>query len=153
MANLMRQGYQVYLPRFVKSFRCGGQLRDRVLPLFPRYLFVRLIEGRQPLGPMRSTVGVAGVVRFGAGYAVVPDHVIQALWARADESTGLHRLSVAPKLTNGASVRVTAGPFEGVEGVFQREAGADRVVVLLRLLGQEVPVCVPAECVRPDRVA
>jgi hypothetical protein len=42
-------------------------------------------------------------------------------------------------------VRISQGAFDGLEGLFERAAGADRVVVLLRLLGQNAPVCVPAD--------
>jgi transcriptional antiterminator RfaH len=146
-ANLVRQGYQVYLPRLVQLVLRRRQRRERIVPLFPRYLFLRLQEGIQPLGPVRSSVGVAGVVRFGCRYAVVGDEVIRRLQARADPITGLHRLSRPAPPVAGTPVQITAGPFDGLEGIFQREDGAERVVVLLKLLGQETPVRVPAEWV------
>ena len=145
--NLERQGYEVYLPRVVQSVLRAGRPQERVAPLFPRYLFLRLNEGLQPLAPAASTVGVAGIVRFGSRYPVVPDKVIRDLQARAEPGSGLHRLSCGPRLTAGSSVRIRLGPFDGLEGVFEREAGADRVVVLLRLLGQEATVCVPVESI------
>jgi len=139
--NLDRQGYDVYLPRALQAVRSGGRWRDRIVALFPRYLFLRLNEGLQALTPVRSTLGVAGVVRFGARYTIVPDQVICELRARADPVSGLHRLSCRSRLFAGAAVRISTGPFEGLEGVFERQAGADRVVVLLRLLGQNASVC------------
>ena len=84
-ANLERQGYQVYLPRLAQSVLGRHPRRERITPLFPRYLFLRLREGSQPLGPVRSSVGVRGVVRFGFRYAVVADDVICRLQARADD--------------------------------------------------------------------
>jgi len=48
-------------------------------------------------------------------------------------------------------VRISTGPFEGLEGVFERQAGADRVVVLLRLLGQNASVCVSIDSVLLSR--
>jgi transcriptional antiterminator RfaH len=149
-ANLERQGYEVYLPRLVQSVSWRRERRERIVPLFPRYLFLRLQEGSQPLGPVRSSVGVAGVVRFGCHYAVVDDEVIRGLHASADPVTGLHRLSRPAPLVAGATVQIAAGPFDGLEGIFQREDGAERVVVLLKLLGQETPVRVPADWVLPQ---
>jgi transcriptional antiterminator RfaH len=148
--NLTRQGYDVYLPRLVQAVRWRQQRRERIVPLFPRYLFLHLREGFQPLGPVRSSVGVSGVVRFGCRYAVVADEVICHLQARADPMTGLHRLAVAAPLVAGAAVRIATGPFDGLDGIFQREDGAERVVVLLRLLGQDTPVRVPAEWILPE---
>jgi len=146
-SNLQRQGYEVYYPRLNKPVRQSERWLDRVVALFPRYLFLRLDEGRQSLTPVRSTKGVAGVVRFGFSYAVVPDRVIGDLRARADTETGLHRLSRTLVLTPGAPVRVSMGPFEGLEGVFERAAGSDRVIVLLKLLGQVAKVKVPMDSV------
>jgi len=147
--NLERQGYEVYLPRLVQSVRWRQQRRERIVPLFPRYLFLHLREGSQPLGPVRSSVGVSGVVRFGCRYAVVADEVICHLQARADPLTALHRLTGPARLVTGAAVRIATGPFDGLEGIFQREDGAERVVVLLNLLGRDTPVRVPAEWILP----
>jgi transcriptional antiterminator RfaH len=145
--HLARQHYEVYLPQVAQTVRRTGRRVERVGPLFPRYLFLRLREGEQALAPAAATVGVCGIVRFASRYAVVPEGVIHDLRGRADPVTGLHRISCVPKLEPGAAVRIRLGPFEGLEGVFERAAGAERVVVLLQLLGQNAPVCVPAESV------
>jgi transcriptional antiterminator RfaH len=151
--NLERQGYYVHLPCLLQSVRRRGQWRECIAPLFPRYLFLRLSEGQQALGPVRSSLGVAGIVQFGASYAIVPDRIITDLRLRADAETGLHRLASRPALIRGASIHITTGPFEGLDGVFEREAGSDRVVVLLNLLGQDAPVRVPADFVLPGCAA
>jgi len=146
-ANLERQGYEIYLPRLVQSFLLRGQRRERIVPLFPRYLFLQLREGAQSLGPARSSVGVSGVVRFGCHYAIVPEETIRRLQARADPLTALHHLARPAPLVTGTPVRIVSGPFDGLEGIFQREDGAERVIVLLNLLGRDTPVHVPAGCV------
>src|SRR4051794_29836432 len=106
--NLERQGYEVYLPRLVQSVGFSGRRRERFTPLFPRYLFLQLDEGRQSLHPVHSTIGVAAVVRFGSQYTIVSDAVLRELRDREDPETGLHRLSRAP-LSPGAAIRITAG--------------------------------------------
>jgi transcriptional antiterminator RfaH len=152
-ANLRRQGYEVYVPRMLQSVRRHGRWCERIVPLFPRYLFLQLSEGCQALSPVRSSVGVAGVVRFGTRYAIVPHQIIMQLRLRADPESGLHRLTNEAVLTRGASVRITTGPFEGLDGVFEREAGAARVVVLLNLLGQDAAVRIPVDSVAPSYAA
>jgi transcriptional antiterminator RfaH len=134
--NLRRQGYEIYLPRMLQ-----------------RYLFLQLSEGHQALSPVRSSVGVAGVVRFGTRYAIVSHQIITQLRLRADPESGLHYLAKHPSLARGATVRITAGPFEGLDGVFEREAGSARVVVLLNLLGQDAAVRIPADAVAPSYAA
>jgi len=145
--NLRRQGYVVYVPRMIDSMRRGGRSNDCLVPLFPRYLFLQLSEGYQPLNPVRSSIGVAGIVRFGMRYAIVPERIVTELQSRADPESGLHRLASRNVLTPGTSVRITTGPFEGLNGVFERQAGEARVIVLLRLLGQEAPVRLAADFV------
>ena len=152
-ANLQRQGYEVYLPRVAQPARRRGQWCERVGPLFPRYLFLRLLEGRQALGPVRSSVGVADIVRFGSRFGVVPDSVIRELQARTDPVSGLHRLVKSLRLQHGAPVRITLGPFDGLEGVFEREDGAERAVVLLNFLGRDTAVHVSPQYVAPCRAA
>jgi transcriptional antiterminator RfaH len=151
--NLRRQGYEVYFPRAISGARRRGRSREQVVALFPRYLFLRLDEGRQPLGPVRSTTGVAGIVRFGFSYAIVPEAVIRGLRAREDADTGLHRVDRAFEFVPGMPVQVQAGPFDGLEGIFEREAGTDRVVVLLKLLGQSASVHIPTDSLVPADAA
>jgi transcriptional antiterminator RfaH len=142
--NLERQGFEVYYPRLRRRERWCKQPTERVTALFPRYLFLHLDEGCQSLRPVHSTIGVTSVVRFGFQYTVVPEAVIRELQTRADPDTGLHQLTGAPRLARGANVRVCAGAFDGFEGIFERMSGADRVVVLLSLLGGDTAVQLPA---------
>lgn len=147
--NLLRQNYQVYHPRLLRPTRHRGSWIEKVVSLFPRYIFLRLTQG-QDLGPVRSTVGVANIVRFGHAYAVVPGQIVEDLRLRADPETGLHVLQGRAQFNLGSSVRIVAGVFEGLEGIFQRESGAERVVLLLGLLGRETLVEVPSAFVMPQ---
>ncbi len=144
--HLERQGYATYLPRLVQTVRRKQRWTESILPLFPRYLFLQLNAGRS-LRPVHSTVGVCNVVRSGACCAVVREEVIAELRARADPVTGLHRLQMAARFTRGTRVRITAGPFCSINGVFERADGDDRVIILLSLLGHEMPIAFPTELV------
>jgi transcriptional antiterminator RfaH len=148
--NLLRQGYQVYYPRLLRPARLRGRWVERVISLFPRYLFIRLDAGVQSMGPLRSTVGVANIVRFGRDYSVVADAIVENLRIRADSETGLHRLCGQARFEPGSKVRIVAGPFEGLEAVFDRESGDERVVLLLEVLGRCTHVEIPAGFVLPQ---
>ncbi len=147
-ANLERQGYRVYLPQLLQPRLVRGRWIDRITALFPGYLFLQLVIGSESLSPVRSTLGVSAPVRFGSEYAIVPAHVVNTLINRADPDSGLHRLT-RRLFEPGSLVRVIAGSFAGLEGVFERETGEDRVVVLFNLLGRETPLRMPAGCVAP----
>jgi transcriptional antiterminator RfaH len=139
-ANLLNQGYRVYLPRLATQRRRDGRWVDTVEPLFPRYLFLATGSERQSLAPVRSTLGVCGLVRFGGQPAVIPEAVVASLRARQDPAIGA--LARRSPFTPGARVEFRAGPFAGLEGVIDMEASHERVYVLLELLGKlnKVPV-------------
>jgi len=145
--NLERQAYRVYYPRVQQHKLHRGRWRERISALFPRYLFLQL-SPQQSLAPVRSTLGVADAVRFGSEYATVPEAIVNGLIERADPETGLHHVKRS-LFTVGATVRVIAGAFAGLEGIFECETGQDRVTVLLGLLGREIAVTVPTGFVVP----
>ena len=147
--HLRRQGYEVYLPRLAQVVSRRGQWCERIVALFPRYLFLRVDEECQALGPVHSTKGVLRVVQFGQRYATVPDQIITMLKARADGESGVHRMTITRMPRPGATVKIAAGPFDGLEGIFERESGTDRVVVLINLLGRCTRVHVPVDSLLP----
>jgi transcriptional antiterminator RfaH len=149
--NLERQGFRVYYPRLLRPALQRGRWVERIVSLFPRYLFVQLDTACQSIAPIRSTTGVTSIVRFGSETTVVHDRIVDSLMRRADPASGLHRLAAPNVFEAGAAVTVVAGAFEGIEGIFEREAGNERVVVLLRLLGRSSPVRIPAGFVVPSR--
>jgi transcriptional antiterminator RfaH len=148
VANLERQGYRVYYPRVKLRLLRRREWREAISSLFPRYLFVQLDASVQSLAPIRSTLGVASVVRFGQEYAVVPDGIVADLRARADPQSGLHRLR-GSAFNHGSAVRIVRGPLAGLEGIFETDDARDRVVILLSLLGRESRVRVAATSIIP----
>ena len=147
--NLQRQSYEVYLPQILERRRRRGSLVQAVKPLFPRYLFVRLDLAVDNAAPIRSTVGVSGMVRMGDQIRAVPDQVIEFLRRSANEGTGLHELE-APRLSKGDAVVVLDGPFAGISGIFEAEQGEDRVMILLQCLGRQAPVALSRDLVEPQ---
>ncbi len=145
--HLERQDYQVYYPRLLRPSLRRGHWADRVVSLFPRYLFVRVDTAYQSLAPVRSTFGIVDIVRFGAQPATVSDAIVEGLVERADALSGLHRVRCGSRLERGTRVNIIAGAFEGLDGIFEREAGGDRVVILLNLLGRRTPVGIPSRYV------
>jgi transcriptional antiterminator RfaH len=146
-AHLARQGFEVYFPRLWQKIRRQGRWLEKVSALFPRYLFVGVDTAHQALAPVRSTVGVVGVVKFGSNYTEVPRSVLRDIQSRADPVSGLHRLQSPSRLEPGTAVRIAEGPFAGLDAAFEREAGSDRVHVLLNVLGQSVCVRMPVDAV------
>ncbi len=130
LENLERQGYPSYLPLMRNRRRRKGRYVAVIEPMFPRYLFVHLSDETDNWGPIRSTIGVASLVRFGMRAARVPDNLIEMMHERDDE--GVQALA-APDLNPGDQVRIVEGVMAGYEAIFQARTGKERVVLLLQL--------------------
>ena len=135
LENLVRQGYETYLPLMEVERLQRGKLLKKMEPLFPRYLFLHLEEGNDNWGPIRSTLGVAGLVRFGQAYAVVSDEVMDAVRERTQDIK-------KSLFESGDSVRVVSGPLLGLEGVFEIADGEQRSFVLLEFMQKQQRVSV-----------
>lgn len=132
--HLTRQSYRVYLPRVRATHRLRGRYRERVEALFPRYLFIHLDQCNDNWGPIRSTQGVAGMVRFGGVAACAPDALITTLRGNED-AEGIQQQSTQ-KFQSGDRVRIIDGVLSGYEGIFTAHEGRERVAILLDLAGR-----------------
>jgi transcriptional antiterminator RfaH len=113
--HLVNQGYEAFLPQVRSRRRLRGRDRLSIEPMFPRYLFIALADHRQDWGPIRSTRGVIGLVRFGTEVPVVPDDLIATLKRYQDEQ----------------------GAFAGYRGIFEAETGEARAIILLEILNHQ----------------
>jgi len=146
-ANLVRQGYETYLPLYRRRRSHARRVELVERPLFPRYLFVRFDPQADRWRPILGTFGVSGLVRIGDMPVPVPGGIVEAL--RANQAAHAFDDTIAParKLGVGARIRVLAGPFADLVGRFQALADSERVIVLLEMLGREVRVRLPDRAV------
>jgi transcriptional antiterminator RfaH len=145
-AHLVRQGYSIYLPRYLKRRRHARRIETVSAPLFPRYLFVAIDRMTQRWRSIRSTVGVTHLVCNGDDPAWVPDKVISDLRSREDERGFVH-LDLRPRFALGDKIRVVDGVFDACLGLFDGMADRERVAILLDLLGRKVRVVLDRDAV------
>ena len=136
--NLLCQGYEIYLPLVQNSRRRNGKHIKRTEAFFPRYLFISLDKENDNWAPIRSTIGVAGMVRFGGMPAVVPDVLIENMKNNQDEF-GLQVIQ-KKELLIGDSVEIIDGPFVGHKAIYQGMKSSERVSVLLDIVGKNTQV-------------
>lgn len=146
LANLRRQDFTAYLPRYRGRRRHAGRVDDISKPLFPRYLFVTMDIAQQRWRAIHSTFGVSHLVCRGDEPAALPDGVVEAIRAREDDK-GWICLGTAATLAVGAAIRVLDGAFADRLGLFEAMTDDARVMVLLDLLGRQVRVALPAASV------
>ena len=137
LMNLENQGFQCFLPMALNPYqKISKRNADRTEPLFPRYLFLRAVPGRQNLAAVRSTRGAMDLVRCGHTPRVVPDAIVEGLRRRRDPETGLILLEPVD-LEIGDTVRVFDGPLAGAKGILQQRSGEVRSLILMNILGRE----------------
>lgn len=146
LTHLVRQGYDTYLPRYLKKRRHARRVETVAAPLFPRYLFVAIDMATQRWRTISSTFGVAQLVCNGDEPVPVVNDVVDALRAREDEN-GFIRLPSRPQFVVGDKVRLIEGALTGCVGLFEDMRENERVCVLLDLLGRKVRVVLEADVV------
>ena len=144
MTNLNRQGFECYMPmlKMERIRRHKATLVEE--PMFPRYLFIRLdTSGSGPSwSPIRSTLGVSQLVRFGGQPAVVDSKLIELL--RTREQVG----QPEPLFKSGEKVVVADGPFAGVEAIFKTADAESRSMILLEMLSKPVAMHIETASLR-----
>ncbi len=133
--HLIRQGYSTLLPTLHFKKRRRGKWQQVTEPTFPGYVFVGLEPGTDDMAPIRSTQGCRDLVRFGQQPAVVPEDIVKVL-QKGNSAQGASSDEVANPFSPGDVVMIEDGPFQGLSAVFRMIKGADRVQLLITLLGR-----------------
>lgn len=133
-ANLARQGFEFYWPRFLQK---RPHKTDLICSLFPRYVFVLIDKAWHSL---TGTRGVSKVLLGTDGPLILPNKELDSL-RRREGSNGLIQLSPPPsKFDIGASVKALEGPLAGHILIYDGMSSRDRCRVLATLLGGQVKV-------------
>jgi len=141
--NLRRQGFVSWLPQ-IRCLRRHSRRTDQVLaPLFPGYLFVSLDTDVERWRSINGTFGVVKLLCRGDTPLPVLEGLVEEIMKRRDDSG----LVLLPRrhFAVGEPVKVAAGPFADLEGLYQEMSGRDRVLLLFDLLGRKVRASVPLE--------
>lgn len=132
-----RSQAETFLPKLQAIRRRGSAKVPHIEPLFPSYLFVRMIARPEEWQRVRWTPGVRAILTSGGIPVPVADAAIELLQMRAEG--GLLRLD--PQIRTGARVRITHGPLTGLVGILERPTSrAARVRVLLQLMNTAAAV-------------
>lgn len=144
-AELGARDVEHFLPLYSSVRRWKDRRVQLELPLFPGYLFVRVaLRERLRVVQIPSVVRLVG---FNGLPAALPDEEMEILRKGLCQSL---RAEPHPFLRVGRHVRITGGPFAGLEGVLKRKKSNLRVVVSLELIQRAVVVDVDAADVRPE---
>jgi transcription antitermination factor NusG len=136
--DLLSRGIESFLP-LVQELHIWSDRKKKVLtPLFRGYVFVRT-DMRNRLNILQVG-GVTRFVQFSNKPAAIPEKQIESIRIVLGQPSTVERESY---LSRGDKVRVTSGPFEGIEGMVRHSRGAMRVVISLDAIAESVSVEIP----------
>ena len=133
LSHLERQGFDVWLPCVERTVRHARRTKLVRRPLFPGYLFINLDLDTTGWRAVNGTVGVRQIVRFGKKPQPVEEGFISAL--RSTENSDGFMQSTGNEIKMGQDVEILDGPLAGRIGKLLRMDSANRVTVLLEILG------------------
>ena len=141
--HLRRQGYNVFLPKYLRLRRHARRVDWVPKALFPRYLFVSISRKQTAWRTILSTIGVSNLICADGFPVAVPGGVIDEIKSRQDEngfvSTG------SRDLKKGDKVRFVDGPLQEVEAIFDCADDIERVTLLSKMMGHWVKIRVRKE--------
>lgn len=139
---------QRQIEHFLPVYRAQHRWKDgsRVsldLPLFPGYVFVRIVA-HDRVGVL-EVPGVVSMIGTGSRPVPLPDFEMEILRSGLDPT----RAEPHPLLTVGQKVRIKVGALSGLEGIVVRRKSGFRVVLTLDLLMQSIAIEVDGDDVEP----
>jgi transcriptional antiterminator RfaH len=141
-ANLLRQGFDTFVARQMRTVRHARRLLTRRSSYFPGYMFVHLDLERDRWRSVNGTFGVRSIVMNGERPTPCPVGLVERLIEMSDVD-GI--LDFTPRLQVGDNVRLLSGPLADLVGRLERLDGASRARVLLSVMNGEIAVTVQAK--------
>lgn len=144
--GLLCKDLNVFLPLHSAQHQWSDRRRLIQSPLFPGYVFVRILETAATRSSILQTAGVAGFVGVrGAGIAI-PDTEIDAVHAILKKGIPF---SSHPFVNVGKRIRLRGGSLDGIEGILTAIDGNDTLVVSVELISRSLAIRVAGYRVEP----
>lgn len=144
--HLRRQGFEVYLPRYLRRVSHARRVTWQPRPLFPTYMFVSTAGAGHRWRAINSTIGVSHLICDDRGPVPVPHGIVEDIQRREDER-GLVGTGRGAPFEKGAEVQIMSGAFSDHIGWFECATDDERVVILLDLLGRQVRTMVSRDAI------
>lgn len=133
--ELDRKGIETFLPAFCEVHRWKDRKKTVEIPYFPSYIFVRIEDEPERRLDVLRTNGTVRILGNAGAIEPIPEAEIDRF-----QRLVASRLSVQshPFMKEGASVRVKAGPLQGIEGLLVQVRNQNRLLLSLNLLARSV---------------
>lgn len=134
-----REGLVVTLPCYSSAHKYRGKTATFEKPLFPGYVFFRLLPAARPKIYQSDYV---------ANLLDVPDQTQFEEQLAAVQLALASKLEIqlAPEIGKGKQVRIIAGPLRGIDGWVEERFGMSTVLLRVDFLSQAAAVKMEADC-------
>ena len=117
-----------------------GVTKEKIKKMFPGYILVEMIMTDEAWYVVRNTPGVTGFIGS-SGKGRKPIHFKPYEVDKILGNMGISRMDVDTELTEGAKVKIIAGPFQGMFGTVDSvDLPTQKVNLTVDLFGQETSV-------------
>jgi transcription antitermination factor NusG len=144
--ELRRKGIESFLPLFPEKHQWSDRERVVDVPLFPQYVFVRImVEPTARIAVLRTS-GVNSFVGARGLGVTIPESEIAAV-----QSVIEHRLCPSPCsfVEVGKRVRIRGGSLDGVQGILLGLKGDETLVISVELIQRSLTISVKGFRVEP----
>ncbi len=132
--------FRVIVPEQTEVEVKDGVTKEKVKKLFPGYVLVEMVMTDEAWFVVRNTPGVTGFIGS-SGKGAKPTPLQPYEVDKILNNMGMSRLEVSSDLKEGEVVKITSGPFSGMEGkVSSLDLENQQIIVLVDLFGQETEV-------------
>ncbi len=130
--NLKNQEIHAFCPTIKIEKIANNKKQIIEEAVFKGYIFIQISSNDPCWHKVRSTRGIRDWIRFSGNVAKVPTNLVLDLINAKESET----IVILNKINHGDKVRILSGPFEGLEGIFQKDDGELRAIILLNFLGK-----------------
>ena len=123
---LLDKGFNSYLPMMYADKKITT--KTKVVPLFPRYIFVQFCEGEDNMNDIKTLHSVSNIVYFGGNPAYAHTGLIDTLKQREND---LGLIDIYSDYQPGDEVRIKSGIYKDYQAVFKHLCKRDRCAILL----------------------
>ena len=117
-----------------------GVTKEKIKKMFPGYILVEMIMTDEAWYVVRNTPGVTGFIGS-SGKGAKPTPLQPYEVDKILGNMGISRMDVDTELTEGAKVKIIAGPFQGMFGTVDSvDLPSSKVNLTVDLFGQETSV-------------
>jgi transcription antitermination factor NusG len=133
-----QEGIAATLPLISKAHRYRGKTVTFSKPLFPGYLFLRLLPDQRPAVYQSKHVANLLTVHDQAEFELQLGDILRALESGVE-------IFLAPEIGVGSRVKIKHGPLRGLDGWVEQRYGMTTVLLRLDFIGQAAAVKIMAD--------